>query len=303
MFLNKGKTMDINKITEQQNPMSSHIDEQPVLGILEIINREDIGVPLAVQKSLPQIKEFIDALIPRFKDNGRLFYVGSGTSGRLGVLDAAECPPTYSTDPEMVQGIIAGGNDALVRSIEGAEDYPEDGAQAVSDHNITTNDTVLGITASSSTPFVLGALEQAKEIGALTGLISCNKPPKLEYVDHMISMIVGPEIITGSTRMKAGTATKLVLNMITTTLMIKLNKTYGNLMVDLKASNKKLWDRGTRIISHLTGLDYDDSLQLLQSAKGEVKIAIVMNKTNCVYDVGVQLLKNVRGSLTKALSE
>jgi len=295
--------MNSDKITEQQNSVSSRIDEQSVLDILEIINGEDIGVPLTVQKSLPQIKTFIDALISRFKDGGRLFYVGSGTSGRLGVLDAAECPPTYSTDPEIVQGIIAGGYDALVRSIEGAEDYPEDGAQAISDHNITANDTVLGISASSSTPFVLGALEQTKEIGALTGLIICNNPPHLEYVDHMISLIVGPEVITGSTRMKAGTATKLVLNMITTTLMIKLNKTYGNLMVDLKASNKKLWDRGIRIISHLTGLNYDDSLQLLQSAKGEVKTAIVMNKMNCTYDVGVQLLKNVRGSLTKALGE
>ena len=295
--------MNSDKITEQQNSASSRVDEQSVLDILEIINGEDIGVPLIVQNSLLQIKTFIDALISRFKVGGRLFYVGSGTSGRLGVLDAAECPPTYSTDPEIVQGIIAGGYDALVRSIEGAEDYPEDGAQAISDHNITANDTVLGISASSSTPFVLGALEQTKEIGALTGLIICNNPPHLEYVDHMISLIVGPEVITGSTRMKAGTATKLVLNMITTTLMIKLNKTYGNLMVDLKASNKKLWDRGIRIISHLTGLNYDDSLQLLQSAKGEVKTAIVMNKMNCTYDVGVQLLKNVRGSLTKALGE
>ena len=295
--------MIADKITEQQNPVSSHIDEQAVLEILEIINKEDVKVPIAVHESLPMIRDFIDALLPKFKDGGRLFYVGSGTSGRLGVLDAAECPPTYSTDPEMVQGIIAGGYNALVRSIEGAEDYPEEGARAVSDHNITANDTVLGITASSSTPFVLGALEQAKKTGALTGLIICNNPPQLEYVDHIISVIVGPEVITGSTRMKAGTATKLVLNMITTTLMIKFNKTYGNLMVDLKASNKKLWDRGTRIISHLTGLNYDNSLQLLQSGKGEVKTAVVMNKKNCAYDEGVQLLKSVRGSLKKALEE
>jgi N-acetylmuramic acid 6-phosphate etherase len=219
----------------------------------------------------------------------------------LGVLDAAECPPTYRTDPERVQGIIAGGYDALVRSIEGAEDCLEDGVQVVSDHNITANDTVLGITASSSTPFVLGTLEEAKKRGALTGLIICNKLPPLGYVDHMISLIVGPEVITGSTRMKAGTATKLVLNMITTTLMIKLNKTYGNLMVDLKASNKKLWDRGTRIIVHLTGLDYEDSLQLLKSANGEVKTAIIMKKKNCTYEEGVQLLQNVSGSLKNAL--
>ena len=295
--------MNSDKITEQQNFASSSIDEQSVSEILEIINGEDIGVPLAVQKSLPMIEVFINELVPRFRDGGRLFYVGSGTSGRLGVLDAAECPPTYRTDPEMVQGIIAGGDDALVRSIEGAEDCLEEGAQVVSDHNITANDTVLGITASSSTPFVLGALEEAKKIGALTGLIICNKLSQLEYVDHMISLIVGPEVITGSTRMKAGTATKLVLNMITTTLMIKLNKTYGNLMVDLKASNKKLWDRGTRIIVHLTGLDYEDSLQLLKSANGEVKTAIVMKKKNCTYEEGVQLLQSVSGSLKKALGE
>ena len=293
--------MNSDKITEQQNSASSRIDEQSVSEILEIINGEDITVPLIVQKSLPQIKEFIDALIPRFKDNGRLFYVGSGTSGRLGVLDAAECPPTYSTDPEMVQGIIAGGYDALVRSIEGAEDYPENGSQAVSNHNITANDTVLGITASSSTPFVLGALEQAKEIGALTGLIICNKPPQLEYVDHMISLIVGPEVITGSTRMKAGTATKMVLNMISTTLMIKLNKTYGNLMVDLKASNEKLWDRGTRIIQHLTDLSYDDSLKLLQSADGEVKTAIVMEKLKMEAGDTREKLNENKGSLRKVL--
>ena len=293
--------MNSDKITEQQNLASSRIDEQSVSEILEIINGEDIGVPLAVQKSLSMIEVFINELVPRFRDGGCLFYVGSGTSGRLGVLDAAECPPTYRTDPEMVQGIIAGGYDALIRSIEGAEDYPEDGAQVVSDHNITANDTVLGITACSSTPFVLGALKEAKKIGALTGIIICNKLPSLEYVDHMISLIVGPEVITGSTRMKAGTATKLVLNMITTTLMIKLNKTYGNLMVDLKASNKKLWDRGTRIIVHLTGLDYEDSLQLLKSANGEVKTAIIMQKKNCTYETGVQLLQNVSGSLKNAL--
>ena len=293
--------MSWDKITEQQNPASFHIDEKTTSEILGIINCEDMGVPLAVKDSLIGIEAFIDALFPRYKAGGRLFYVGSGTSGRLGVLDAAECPPTFRTDPEMVQGIIAGGYDALVRSIEGAEDYPKNGANAMIEHNITSDDIVLGITASSSTPFVLGALEQAKKMGALTGLIICNKPPKLDYVDHLISIIVGPEVITGSTRMKAGTATKLVLNMITTTLMIQLNKTYGNLMVDLKASNKKLWDRGARIIAHLTGLDYDNALKLLQVANGEVKTAIVMENANCSYEEAVRSLNNVRGSLKKAL--
>ena len=293
--------MSWDKITEQQNPSSSYIDEKITSEILGIINREDKGVPLAVQDSISEIEAFIDALFPKFKNGGRLFYVGSGTSGRLGVLDAVECPPTFRTDPELVQGIIAGGYDALVRSIEGAEDSPKYGVNSIIEHDVTSDDIVLGITASSSTPFVLGALQQAKKIGALTGLLICNKSPQLDYVDHMVSIIVGPEVITGSTRMKAGTATKLALNMITTTLMIKINKTYGNLMVDLKASNNKLWDRGTRIIAHLTGLDYDNSLQMLKSANGEVKTAIVMEKKKCTYKEGVQLLQSVSGSLKKAL--
>ena len=293
--------MSWDKITEQQNSTSANIDENSTLEILSIINNEDAGVALAIQNKLSEIEAFIKALIPRVKGGGRLFYVGSGTSGRLGVLDAAECPPTFSTSPTMVKGIIAGGYDALVRSIEGAEDNPTDGAKAIIDYGINSESTVLGITASSTTPFVLGALEKAKEYGAMTGLLLCNNPPKLEYVDHIIPIIVGPEVISGSTRMKAGTATKMVLNMITTTLMIKLNKTYGNLMVDLKASNEKLWDRGTRIIQHLTDLSYDDSLKLLQSADGEVKTAIVMEKLKMEAGDTREKLNENKGSLRKVL--
>jgi len=293
--------MSWDKITEQQNSASANIDENSTLEILSIINNEDAGVALAIQNKLSEIEAFIKALIPRVKGGGRLFYVGSGTSGRLGVLDAAECPPTFSTSSTMVKGIIAGGYDALVRSIEGAEDNPNDGAKAIIDYGINSESTVLGITASSTTPFVLGALEKAKEFGAMTGLLLCNNPPKLEYVDHIISIIVGPEVISGSTRMKAGTATKMVLNMITTTLMIKLNKTYGNLMVDLKASNEKLWDRGTRIIQHLTDLSYDDSLKLLQSADGEVKTAIVMEKLKMEAGDTREKLNENKGSLRKVL--
>ena len=270
--------MSWDKITEKQNPMSEEIDQKTTSEILQVISNEDSGVAESVAKALPNIQQFIDALVIRFQKGGRLFYIGSGTSGRLGVLDAAECPPTYRTNPDMVQGIIAGGYEAMVCSIEGAEDIPYEGAQAVLDYGVTKKDVVLGITASSSTPFVLGALEKAKKLNALTGLLICNELPNLLFVDHNLSIIVGPEVITGSTRMKAGTATKMVLNMITTTTMIKLNKTLGNLMVDLKASNQKLWDRGTRIISHLTDLNYDSSLKLLQSADGEVKTAIVMKK-------------------------
>jgi N-acetylmuramic acid 6-phosphate etherase len=289
--------MSWDKFTEQQNSASTHIDKNSTLEILNIINNEDAGVSLAIQDKLSEIEAFINLLISRIQRGGRLFYIGSGTSGRLGVLDAAECPPTFSTDPEMVQGIIAGGSDALVKSIEGAEDDPADGAKAIVDYGIIAEDTILGITASSTTPFVLGALEKAKEIGAITGLLICNNPPVLEYVDHIISIIVGPEVITGSTRMKAGTATKMTLNMITTTLMIKLNKTYGNLMVDLKASNQKLWDRGTRIIEHLTELNYDDARKLLQSANGEVKTALVMGKLKVGAGNARNLLSEKRGSL------
>ena len=293
--------MSWDKITEQQNSASANIDENSILEILSIINNEDAEVALAIQNKLSEIEAFIKALIPRVRGGGRLFYVGSGTSGRLGVLDAAECPPTFSTSPTMVKGIIAGGYDALVRSIEGAEDNPTDGGKAIIDYGINSESTVLGITASSTTPFVLGALEKAKEFGAMTGLLLCNNPPKLDYVDHIISIIVGPEVISGSTRMKAGTATKMVLNMITTTLMIKLNKTYGNLMVDLKASNEKLWDRGTRIIQHLTDLSYDDSLKLLQSADGEVKTAIVMEKLKMEAGDTREKLNENKGSLRKVL--
>ena len=293
--------MSWKKITEQQNPASADIDEKSIHEILTVINNEDGAVAAAVQNCLVDITGFINVLVLRLHSGGRLIYVGSGTSGRLGVLDAAECPPTFSVDPELVQGIIAGGNDALVRSIEGAEDDPADGARAVVNYDITAADTILGITASSSTPFVLGALEKAKEIGAITGLLICNNPPELEYIDHLISIIVGPEVITGSTRMKAGTATKMVLNMITTTAMIKLNKTYGNLMVDLKASNQKLWDRGTRIIEHLTELNYDDALKLLQSANGDVKTALVMGNKTYDYEKSRQMLIGNKGSLRRTL--
>ena len=293
--------MSWKKITEQQNPASTDIDEKSIHEILTVINNEDGAVAAAVQNCLEDITGFINVLVPRLQSGGRLIYVGSGTSGRLGVLDAAECPPTFSVDPELVQGSIAGGNDALVRSIEGAEDDPAAGARAVVNYDITAADTILGITASSSTPFVLGALEKAKEIGAITGLLICNNPPELEYIDHLISIIVGPEVITGSTRMKAGTATKMVLNMITTTAMIKLNKTYGNLMVDLKASNQKLWDRGTRIIEHLTELNYDDALKLLQSANGDVKTALVMGNKTYDYEKSRQMLIGNKGSLRRTL--
>lgn len=293
--------MSWKKITEQQNPNSAQIHKQSVGEILNIINNEDAGITDAVGKSIPQIETFIQDVVLCFQKGGRLLYVGSGTSGRLGVLDASEIPPTFSTQSEMVQGIIAGGHRALVKSVEGAEDSMTEGAVAIQQFGVMENDIILGITASGTTPFVLGALQEAKKMKAITGLLVCNKSPKLDYVDHSISVIVGPEIITGSTRMKAGTATKIVLNMISTTAMVKMNKTYGNLMVDLNVSNDKLWDRGIRIIQHLTALNYDDALNLLQSAEGEVKTALVMEKLKVSFSQAREKLQTEKGSLNDVL--
>jgi len=300
----KEKTkMNCIKITEQQNPNSMNIDSLDVGEILRTINNEDEKVAKAVKDIIPQIQLFVESLVDSFWQGGRLFYVGAGTSGRLGVLDASECPPTYSTNPGMVQGIIAGGDKALKNSIEGAEDSTEDGANSIIEQEISANDVVLGISANGNAPFILSALKTAKYRGATTGLLMCNIPIKKRYIDHVISVIVGPEIITGSTRMKAGTATKLVLNMITTTAMIKLNKTHGNLMVDLTACNDKLWDRGVRIVSQITKLNYDDSLQLLKNADGEVKTAIVMEVKKYSRVQAKNNLDSMNGSLLMVLSK
>ena len=298
----KEKTkMKSTKITEQQNPNSMNINSMNVDEILQTINKEDEKIAISVKEAIPQIQLFVESLVDSFWNGGRLFYVGAGTSGRLGVLDASECPPTYSTNPEMIQGIIAGGDIALKNSVEGAEDSIENGASAIIAKGINRNDVVLGISANGDASFIHSALEEAKKWGALTGLLMCNTPIKKDYIDYVISVIVGPEVITGSTRMKAGTATKLVLNMITTTSMIKLNKTYGNLMVDLTACNEKLWDRGARIISQITNLNYDDSLKSLKEADGEVKTAIVMVSINCSKSEAKDRLDSMNGSLSQVL--
>lgn len=292
-----------NKITEQQNQNSINIDQKSISEILEIINNEDAKIHIAVQKAINEITLFIEDVVKCFKNGGRLFYIGAGTSGRLGVLDASECPPTYRTNPEMVQGIIAGGNDALVKSIEGAEDDPIAGKEIIENYDIGENDILLGISAAGTAPYVLTALKTAKSKNAKTGLLVCNTLEKQIFLDHQILVIVGPEIITGSTRMKAGTATKLVLNMITTTAMVKMNKTYGNVMVDLNACNEKLWDRGTRIIMHFIDLDYENALKLLKNANGEVKTALVMEKSNINYEDAKINLDASDSSLYKILNK
>ena len=291
----------INKITEQQNPNSQDIDKKNILGILHVINNEDQKVANSVRLSIPFIETFVTNVIDSFKNHGRLIYIGSGTSGRLGILDASECPPTYSVTPDLVQGIIAGGKDAVFRSIENAEDNERTAIDEIKSMNINPNDSVLGITASSKAAFVMAALKEAKKAGAFIGLLVCNNIEKPKFVDILIEAPVGPEIITGSTRMKAGTATKLILNMITTTAMIKMNKTYGNLMVDLRAWNQKLWDRGTGIISLLCGLSQAESLNLLVKCDGEVKTAVVINKLNISVESARQLLAENEGSLRKVI--
>lgn len=268
------------RLTEQRNPRSMRIDQLSTLEIVDLINAEDRMVGEAVREERAAIARAIDMVVDSFRKGGRLIYVGAGTSGRLGVLDASEMPPTYRTDPAMVQGIIAGGLAALVRAQEGAEDHPEDGAAAIDERDVGPNDFVLGIATSGTTPYVHGALERARERGARTGFLLCTYPNEQLTRTHdvVIAPLVGPEVITGSTRMKAGTATKMVLNTITTASMVQLGKVFGNLMVDLQVTCEKLRDRGERILMETLGLEREQAADLLEAAEGHVKTAIVMGK-------------------------
>ena len=267
-----------SRLTEQRNPKSTKIDKLDVLGIVDLINNEDRLVAEAVSDEREAIARAIELVEKALRAGGRLIYVGAGTSGRLGVIDAAEMPPTFGIDPERVHGVIAGGYQALVRSQEGAEDHPEDGMEAISNLDVGQRDFVLGIATSGSTPYVHGALSRARELGARTGFLLCTSPPAplLSEHDVVIAPLVGAEVITGSTRMKAGTATKLVLNTITTGAMVRIGKVYSNLMVDLQVTCEKLRDRGERILSELLNLDQPAAAALLDRASGDVKAALVM---------------------------
>ncbi len=278
--------------TERRNPRTASIDLASPLEIVDMINAEDRRVPEVVATQREQVARAIELAEATFRGGGRLFYVGAGTSGRLGVLDASECPPTFGTDPEMVQGIIAGGLPALTRSQEGAEDVLQSGALAMDEHKVSGRDFVIGIAASGTTPYVRAALERAAALGAKTGIVACSPPPAdlVAKVDVTILPIVGPEVVTGSTRMKAGTATKLVLNMITTGAMIRLGKTYGNLMVDLRATNNKLIDRSQRIVMEVTGVSRDEATKLIDRAGKSVKLAIVMQKRGVSREEAEKLL-------------
>ncbi|MCD2345688.1 N-acetylmuramic acid 6-phosphate etherase [Clostridium guangxiense] len=289
-------------ITEQVNSSTKNIDTMSTIEILNSINNEDIKVAYAVKKEIPSIVKAVDIVSEKLKNNGRLFYIGAGTSGRLGILDASECPATYSTDPEIVQGIIAGGSNAVFTSIEGAEDDEDKGKSIIKERGINSKDVVIGITASGRTPFVIGAMKAAKRNGITTIGISNNKNSMInEEVDIKINPIVGPEVIMGSTRMKAGTSQKLILNMITTASMVKLGKVYGNLMIDLQLTNKKLLDRAVRIIEYAANVKSEKAKEYLEKSDFNPKIAIVMLKTGEEKDKSKELLQKENGFVTKAI--
>ena len=288
--------------TEQENENTVAIDQFSILEVLKTINDEDQTISSAVRESLPEIEKVVHYAKTALVGGGRVFYIGAGTSGRLGVLDASECPPTYSAPSDWFIGIIAGGDKALRNSIEGAEDKPDSAIEDLRNFNITVNDLVIGISCSGAAKYVISALDYAKGEGSKTAYLITNPVPFLTTdVDVVISVDTGPEIITGSTRMKAGTATKMVLNMISTATMVSMGKVYGNLMVDLMAVNEKLVDRGTRIIQKITGLDYDSAEEALIRANKSVKTAIVMINKNCELNDAVEKLRHVGGSLRKII--
>jgi len=290
-------------VTEASNPASEDIDNKTVREILEVINAEDQTIPGVVNAEIPFIAEAVKIIVAALEQGGRLFYVGAGTSGRLGVLDASECPPTYGTDPETVQGIMAGGAEALVRSVEGIEDNKEQGVSDLMARGLNAKDVVCGIAASRRTPYVVAAVKKAREIGAKTLYVTCNPRSMLDLsVDVSICPVVGPEVIMGSTRMKAGTATKMILNMLTTATMIKLGKVYGNMMVDLMMTSKKLEERSKRTVMMVTGLNYSDAAQVLQKASGHVKTALVMTLADIQVDEAQKRLLDNNGVVRNAIA-
>jgi N-acetylmuramic acid 6-phosphate etherase len=290
-------------MTERRNPRSTNIDLATPEEIVEIMSAEDRSVADVVATQARPIAQLIEYVERAFRGDGRLLYVGAGTSGRLGVLDASECPPTFGADPKRVVGIIAGGDHALRNAVEGAEDSATDGAAAIDAQQVTKDDVVVGIAASGTTPFVHGALQRAHAIGAITGLVACSEPPleSRDYVHVPVIAITGPEVVTGSTRLKAGTATKLILNMITTGAFIRIGKTYGNLMVDLKVTNSKLVDRSERIVMEVTGVSRDEARALLVAAEGRVKHAIVMQALGTDRNAAIARLEQEGGVIRRVL--
>ncbi|HHF3026922.1 N-acetylmuramic acid 6-phosphate etherase [Vibrio diabolicus] len=289
-------------VSEGRNPETMDIDLLPSFDIVQRLNQQDKLVPIAVERVLPEIAQAVDKITEAFKVGGRLFYIGAGTSGRLGVLDASECPPTFGTDPEMVVGIIAGGKEAMFRAKEGAEDDPALGEQDLKENALTQRDVVVGIAASGRTPYVIGSLEYANELGATTVALSCNPDsPIADIADIAISPIVGPEALTGSTRLKSGTAQKLVLNMLTTASMIRLGKSYQNLMVDVKATNAKLVARAARIVMQATDCTNQEAKTALKETDYDAKLAILMILTRLDKESATEQLKAKQGYLRKVV--
>ncbi|MDE2635582.1 MAG: N-acetylmuramic acid 6-phosphate etherase [Chloroflexota bacterium] len=287
-----------NLTTERANPESAKIDQMTSFEAVRVINREDAKVAAAVRRALPEIAEAVEVIAEAIAGGGRLFYVGAGTSGRLGILDAVECVPTFSVSPALVQSLIAGGEPAVTRSIEGAEDRPELARRDLAKRGLAKADVVCGIAASGRTPYVIGGLEYAKSLGAKTIAIACNMDAPIgAQADISIGVDVGPEVIAGSTRMKAGTAQKMILNMLSSGAMIRLGKVYGNLMVDVKVSNQKLAERACRLVMRLTGADAEHARELLARANNEVKAAVVMARIGVEYEEASQMLISADGKL------
>lgn len=290
-------------LTEQANPASEQLDNLSTLDLVTLFNQEDQKTVAAIAAAREPLAEAIDRTATSLSHGGRLFYIGAGTSGRLGVLDAAECPPTFCTPPELVQGIIAGGESALIRSSEDKEDRAEDGAAAIAHHQITAQDVVVGITAGGTTPYVHGALAEARQRGATTIFIACVPAEQVPIeVDVDIRLVVGPEILAGSTRLKAGTVTKMALNILSTGTMVRLGKVYGNRMVDVAVTNQKLLDRALRILQDLTQLSREAASELLERSQRRVKLALLMHWAGVDAVTGDRLLREHQGHLRKALS-
>ncbi|GGJ98131.1 N-acetylmuramic acid 6-phosphate etherase [Lentibacillus kapialis] len=290
------------KTTEKRNDKTMNLDEMSTHDILRVMNQEDKSVPDAVNEQINHIDKAASAVIDSFTKGGRLIYIGAGTSGRLGILDAVECPPTFGTYPEKVQGLIAGGQNAIMKAVEGAEDDPELAVSDLKNLNLNEKDTVIGLAASGRTPYVIGGLEYSGRIGAHTASVSCNKSTRISrYADIPIEVEVGPEVLTGSTRLKAGTAQKLIANMISTSAMVGIGKVYKNLMVDVQLTNQKLIERAKNIISLAAQVDYDTSSAYLEKSHQNPKIAIIMIKRQCHYDTAKHYLEKADGFVREAI--
>lgn len=288
--------------TEQRNPDTMNLDEMTTLQIVTEMNREDAGIPAAIRPHLPEIAKVAQWGAESLSQGGRIFYMGAGTSGRLGVLDASECPPTFGVSADTVVGLIAGGPSAIMKAVEGAEDNRELGAQDLKDHNLAQNDLVIGLAASGRTPYVIGGIEYAKSIGCRTAAITCNEGSAIgKASDCAIDVVVGPEVLTGSTRLKAGTAEKMILNMISTAAMVQIGKSYGNLMVDVVLSNEKLQVRAENIVMQATGVDRETAKRTIASAGGRCKTAITMILADCTKEEAEQRLAQADGHVRKAI--